>query len=111
MPAFQSVRDPCQLLRAFFPFGEAKTSLRVYRFGCSIESLLSADRYGRTDGLLVENLKRVPDLIDLCEVGVMSRFLNSAHQASINGFGWGDKVSFWCTLFGQQMHPSVALRT
>ena len=36
------------------------------KFTCgSIESLLSADRYGRTDGLLGDDLKSVPVLIDL----------------------------------------------
>ena len=49
-----------------------------------MDSVLSADMYGRIDGLLIDALNKTPVLIALCEVGVMSRFLNSAHQVSTN---------------------------
>ena len=50
---------------SFCPVWGSQDKFTCGRFSGSIESLLSADRYGRTDGLLVDDLKSVPVLIDL----------------------------------------------
>ena len=48
-----------------FPVWGSQNKFTCGRISGSIESLLSVDRYGRTDGLLVDDLKSVPVLIDL----------------------------------------------
>ena len=68
----------------FFPVCGSQDRLMCGRLSGSIESLLSADMYGRIDGLFIDALNSVPVFIALCDVGVMSRFLNSAHQVSTN---------------------------
>ena len=62
---------------SFFSVWGSQEKFTCGRFSGLIKSLLFTDRYGRTDSLLVDDLKSVPVLIDLGEVGVMSRFLNS----------------------------------